>query len=71
MICVSPRLCDLFSKSKKREEKFSLEAGDLTLDYSKNHLTTSTNKMLAQLAGQADVPAAIEAMFAGEKINKD
>jgi glucose-6-phosphate isomerase len=64
------RLCDLFSKSKKREEKFSLEAGDLTLDYSKNHLTTSTNKMLAQLARQADVPAAIEAMFAGEKINK-
>ncbi|MDG2107474.1 MAG: glucose-6-phosphate isomerase [Woeseiaceae bacterium] len=60
----------LFANSKNREEKFSLEAGDLTLDYSRSHLKKSTSKMLAQLARQADVPAAIEAMFSGEKINK-
>ena len=63
-------LRDLFTRDKKRSEKFSLEAGDLTLDYSKNHLNASTRKMLAQLAKQADVPAAIEAMFAGERINR-
>ncbi|MDE0756023.1 MAG: glucose-6-phosphate isomerase [Woeseiaceae bacterium] len=63
-------LRDLFSKSKNREEKFSLEAGDLTLDYSRNHVDSSTRHLLAQLAKQADVPTAIEAMFAGEKINE-
>jgi len=64
------QLRDLFSRDKKRVEKFALEAGDLTLDYSKNHLNNSTCKLLAQLAKQADVPAAIEAMFTGEVINQ-
>ena len=63
-------LRELFAKDKKRADKFSLEAGDLTLDYSRNHVNASTRKMLAQLAKQADVPAAIEAMFAGDRINK-
>jgi glucose-6-phosphate isomerase len=60
----------LFSRDKKRAEKFSLEAGDLALDYSKNHLNSSTRKLLAQLARQADVPSAIEAMFSGALINQ-
>ena len=64
------RLRDLFSRDKKRAEKFTLEAGDLTFDYSKNHLNISTRKLLAQLARQADVPSAAEAMFAGDVINK-
>jgi len=64
------QLRDLFSHDKKRAEKFALDAGDLTLDYSKNHLNKSTRKLLAQLAKQADVPAAIEAMFSGAVINK-
>jgi glucose-6-phosphate isomerase len=63
-------LCDLFSCDKKRAEKFGLSAGDLTLDYSKNHLNATTRKLLTQLAKQANVPAAIEAMFSGDKINK-
>ena len=63
-------LCDLFSCDKKRAEKFRLSAGDLTLDYSKNHLNATTRKLLTQLAKQANVPAAIEAMFSGDKINK-
>ncbi len=60
----------LFARDKKREEKFSLQSGDLILDYSKNHLAATTRKLLLQLARQADVPAAIEAMFNGDKINK-
>ena len=63
-------LRDLFSRDKKRAENFALKAGDLTLDYSKNHLNNTTRKLLTQLATQADVPAAIEAMFAGETINR-
>ena len=63
-------LRELFSNDKKRVEIFGLEAGDLKLDYSKNHLSKTTTKLLTQLAKQADVPAAIEAMFAGEEINQ-
>ncbi len=63
-------LRELFSGDKKRVEHFGLEAGELFLDYSKNHLNNTTRKLLVQLANQADVPAAIEAMFAGDKINQ-
>ena len=63
-------LRELFARDKKRAERFSLKACDLTLDYSKNHVTAATMKTLAQLAKQANVPAAIEAMFAGEQINQ-
>jgi glucose-6-phosphate isomerase len=59
----------LFSRDKERARKFTLTAGDLTLDYSKNHLNATTRKLLVRLAREAEVPAAIEAMFAGEKIN--
>ena len=62
-------LCSLFSKSKNRKDTFSLEAGDLFLDYSKNHLNKTTIKLLCQLARQANVLEAREAMFKGEKIN--
>jgi hypothetical protein len=64
------QLRDLFSRDKQRAKKFALTAGDLTLDYSKNHLNATTRRLLTQLAKQAKVPAAIEAMFAGDKINK-
>ncbi len=63
-------LGDLHARDKKRAARYSLEAGDLTLDSSKTHTNATTRKLLAQLARQADVPAAIDAMFAGEKINK-
>lgn len=63
-------LRELFARGRNRAEKFSLTAGDLTLDYSKNHLAASTLTQFAQLAKQADVPAAIEAMFAGARINE-
>ena len=66
----SKALRDLFVRDKKRAERFSLKAGDLTLDNSKNHVNATTMKSFAQLAKQADVPAAIEARFAGEPINQ-
>lgn len=63
-------LTELFARDKKRQQRFSIIAGDLRLDYSKTHVAASTCKLFAQLARQAKVPAAIEAMFAGEKINE-
>ena len=60
----SKHLRDLFSRDKKRAERFRLKANDLALDYSRNHVNATTMKRLSQLAKQADVPAAIDAMFA-------
>ncbi|MEX0708321.1 MAG: glucose-6-phosphate isomerase [Woeseia sp.] len=62
-------LADLFDRDKKRTEHFSLDSGDLHLDYSKNYLTVETRKLLVRLAREARVPQAIEAMFNGEIIN--
>ncbi len=64
------KLAGLFAADPQRAERFTLTANKLTLDYSKNHLDTTTAKLLARLAGEAGVPAAIEAMFAGESINR-
>ena len=64
------KLLELFSRDKKRAERYRIAANDLALDYSKCHVNAKTQKLLVQLAKQADVAAAIEAMFAGERINK-
>jgi glucose-6-phosphate isomerase len=65
----SASLGDLFREEQQRFTQFSLEACDLFLDYSKNFLMRETVNSLTSLAGEAGVPAAIEAMFAGEEIN--
>jgi|TARA_A100001015_G_scaffold321042_1_gene449802 glucose-6-phosphate isomerase len=53
-----------------RSETFSLEAGDLLLDYSKNRITEETLAQLLQLAEAVDLNRWIESMFTGEKINE-
>ena len=63
------RIADLFARDKKRPEKFSVQSGDLTLDYSKNLVSATTRKLLVSLAKQAKVQDAVEAMFAGDHIN--
>jgi glucose-6-phosphate isomerase len=64
------KLAGLFAADPQRAERFTLTANKLTLDYSKNHLDVTTRELLARLAEEAGVPAAIEAMFAGESINR-
>jgi len=59
----------LFAEDPKRGETMTVEAGDLFLDYSKNRLTAETIGLLAALADRADLPARIEAMWRGERIN--
>ena len=65
----STTLKQLFERDPQRFTKFSVEACDLFLDYSKNRLTEETRDLLVALAADAGVPAAIEAMFRGEAIN--
>lgn len=63
-------LRDLFAQDAQRFEHFSLRLEDILLDFSKNHLTAETLKLLVELAHETHLPEAIESMFKGEKINE-
>ena len=65
----SRRIAYLFSKDSHRAERYTIEAGDLVLDYSKNIIDERARRLLLQLAKQARVAEAVEAMFAGAHIN--
>src|SRR5262245_2914617 len=52
-----------------RFEEFSLEAGGLFLDYSKNRVTRQTMDLLVKLAEESGLRQRIDQMFRGEKIN--
>ncbi len=59
----------LFSVDPQRFDKFSLQQGDLLLDYSKNRITEETMSLLCDLAREANLDQWRERMFVGEKIN--
>jgi glucose-6-phosphate isomerase len=59
----------MFRDDPARFGKFSLQLGNLLLDYSKNRIDEETVRLLVALAEQAGLPAAIGRMFGGEKIN--
>lgn len=61
---------ELFENDPERFRKFSLEANDIFLDFSKTHIVDKTLDILLTLAYQCELPAAILAMFSGEKINQ-
>ena len=61
---------DLFAADADRFSKFSMCAEDIVFDYSKNIITEKTMQLLLQLAADCQLPAAIDAMFSGEKINE-
>lgn len=63
-------LRELFAEDPKRAKKFSLQVGDLFLDYSKNRIVNRTMIYLRSLAESAGLESAIAAMFSGEKINR-
>jgi glucose-6-phosphate isomerase len=62
-------LKQLFVDDPRRGERFTVEAGGIFLDYSKNRITDETLKLLIQLAGESGLRERIVAMFRGEKIN--
>ncbi len=62
-------LRSLFAADPARAEQFSLEAGELLLDYSKHRIDSETMRLLGALATQARVTEWIAAMFAGDAVN--
>ena len=67
---MTPRhMRNLFAADPSRFDTFSLRWGDMLLDYSKNIVTAETMRLLRDLAVQADLPAWIQRMFKGDKIN--
>ena len=65
----SAHLRTLFAADPARGDRLTVDAAGLHLDYSKNRITDETLRLLTQLAGECDLRARIDAMFAGEKIN--
>ncbi|MEF3192647.1 MAG: glucose-6-phosphate isomerase, partial [Halothiobacillaceae bacterium] len=63
------RMRDLFNNDPQRFERFSLQVGELFLDYSKNIVIDKTMNKLMDLARASKVEDWRAKMFAGEKIN--
>jgi glucose-6-phosphate isomerase len=62
-------LRDLFARDPQRFEKFSLQLGDLLVDFSKHRITEETLALLFALARQEKLEEWRDRMFRGEKIN--
>ncbi|MFI6683422.1 glucose-6-phosphate isomerase [Streptomyces sp. NPDC050485] len=62
-------LRELFAAEPGRGTGYTLQVGDLYLDYSKHLVTDETLGLLRELAAAADVAGLRDAMFRGEKIN--
>ena len=60
---------NLFSADPDRGDTYSLQAGDIFIDYSKNLIDKTTLELLHDLASEQGVEAKRDAMFNGEKIN--
>ncbi|MEV8352971.1 glucose-6-phosphate isomerase [Streptomyces niveus] len=62
-------LRELFAEDPARGTGYTLQVGDLHLDYSKQLVTDETLTLLRELAAATDVEELRDAMFRGEKIN--
>ncbi|CAL9614429.1 Glucose-6-phosphate isomerase [Streptomyces sp. enrichment culture] len=63
------RLRDLFAAGPERGSGYTLQVGDLHIDYSKHLVTDETLRLLRELAAATDVFGLRDAMFRGERIN--
>ncbi|MGY6743048.1 MAG: glucose-6-phosphate isomerase [Cecembia sp.] len=59
---------DLF-QDNARFEKYSLQLGELLVDFSKNRINQEIFEALIALAEEVELQSAIDSMFSGEKIN--
>ncbi|MFP4630155.1 MAG: glucose-6-phosphate isomerase [Desulfohalobiaceae bacterium] len=62
-------LRDMFDKDPERFARFSLQAGPVFLDYSKNRIDAQGMELLLGLAREMGLQDRIQAMFSGERIN--
>lgn len=56
-------------KEQSRKDDFSIELGDLLVDFSKNRINEKTIELLVNLAKEVGLKEAIESQFSGEIIN--
>ena len=64
-----PSLRELFATDPGRADAFTIVAGDLRVDYSKQRVVTETMRLLVGVAQASGVQQRRDAMFAGEAIN--
>jgi glucose-6-phosphate isomerase len=67
--CGSVRLRELFATDPARFKDFSVQAGPVFVDYSKNIASRHTMSLLFDLARQSGLETQRDAMFDGQKIN--
>ncbi|ERI51444.1 glucose-6-phosphate isomerase [Pseudomonas sp. EGD-AK9] len=60
---------EAFATDARRFQRFSLNNCGLLLDYSKNLIDERSLELLIQLAEQADLQGAIDALYSGEQVN--
>ncbi len=68
-IIENTHLREFFKDDPERVDDFSLQVGEMYVDFSKNRLTRETMELLFALARARNVEGLRDAMFAGEKIN--
>lgn len=61
---------ELFDEDPKRFENLQFLFEDILVDYSKNRINQETMELLYELAQECELPAAIQAMFKGNRINQ-
>jgi len=54
---------ELFKNDNDRFSKYSIDAGDIVFDYSKNIINDRTIQLLLKLADECNLKQSIEAMF--------
>ena len=62
-------LRQLFADDPERGERLTREGAGVFLDLSKNRVVDETLRLLVALAEESGLPARVEAMFSGERIN--
>ncbi|MFP4286015.1 MAG: glucose-6-phosphate isomerase [Desulfovermiculus sp.] len=69
-ILENSHLRDMFRDDPRRFERFSLRLGPILFDYSKQRIDSRCMELLFSLAREMDLPARIQAMLSGERINR-
>lgn len=66
---VSAQIRELFMADPKRADRFTIQSGQISLDYSRNRMTAQTVKHLIDLAETCQLRNKIDALFSGQRIN--
>ena len=65
----STRLAQLWASDPGRGEALTFSCAGLAVDFSKQRITAETVQLLVALARERGLPAAVEKLFAGERVN--